>query len=515
MSRFETYEVAAFEPVPQGFSSPRLPYHVEPAHEEALISWLARLATRFGVSVQILLRSLGIKAELDRGSLGWFRPAPTILDAIAARTGVDTPRLRKMTLCEWAPMIQKDEGMEGFGPSRPLSVAALCTTKQPMFLCAQCLRGGTEPYLRLSWMLGWTALCPQHRTVLTSRCPHCRSPLKLPVLSAAEPHAVHRCGDCHVDLFSAEAPAAHEHAIRLQRTLLTGKQQGVTELVGIGPLPWPVVSAFVDALLDRVCLASPARRRARLYARVRHDFDLGNELTLGEWDSRYGHLLLMAWLLDRWPRNLRSGLSILRASPIDTQIAWRHELSPMIRRQLQEIWQCVGQKRSAGRKSWRSWLEQLPQTSEELRARAHRERLEHRRVRLIALAGLRDGRSIKEVAAAIRYQPETVSRWLHQGAQNGLEVMLERSRGRQMLSSAQVAELALWIADYPLPGAPEFRLLQAADVIAESMTRFAVDITHQVASRLLRMHANSRRWRRTRLYPIRAMDSRMKGPIHK
>ena len=515
MSRFDTYEVAPFEPVPVGFSSPRLPYHVEPAHEEALVSWLVRLATRFGVSVQILLRALGVKAELDRGSLGWFRPAPAILDAIAARTGVDIHRLRKMTLCEWAPMIQKDEGMEGFGASRQLSAATLRTTKQPMFLCAQCLCGEPEPFLRLSWMLGWTALCPQHHTVLTSRCPQCRSALNLPVLSAAEPHAVHRCGDCHVDLFGAEAPAAHEHAMRLQSTLLTGKRQGVTELVGMGRFPWPVVAAFVDALLDRVCLASPPRRRARLHARVRHDFDLGNELTLGEWDSRYGKLLLTAWMLDRWPRNLRSGLSILRTSPIDTQIAWRHELSPTIRSQLQQILQRVGRKRSVDHKSWRTWLEQLPQTSEELRARAHRERLEHRRVRLIALAGLLDGRSVKEVAAAIRYRPETVSRWLHEGAQNGLEVMLERGRGRQMLSSAQVAELAQWIADYPRPGAPEFRLLQAADVIAESMTRFGVDITHQVASRLLRMHAKSRRWRRTRPYPIRAMDSRMKEPIHK
>ena len=68
-----------------------------------------------------------------------------MLDTIAARTGVDTNRLHKMTLSEWAPIIQKDEGMEGFGTSRQLSATTLRKTKQQMipllFLCCSSALG--------------------------------------------------------------------------------------------------------------------------------------------------------------------------------------------------------------------------------------------------------------------------------------------------------------------------------------------------------------------------------------
>jgi hypothetical protein len=83
-----------------------------------------------------------------------------------------------------------------------------------------------------------------------------------------------------------------------------------------------------------------------------------------------------------------------------------------------------------------------------------------------------------------------------------------------MLSCAQAAELAQWLAESSHPKNPGYRILRVADVIAEAMTCFGVDITRQVATKLLRMHARSRRWRRARPYPIDAMSSRMKEPVH-
>jgi hypothetical protein len=95
-----------------------------------------------------------------------------------------------------------------------------------------------------------------------------------------------------------------------------------------------------------------------------------------------------------------------------------------------------------------------------------------------------------------------------------LEALLERRRGRQLLSSAQVAEIAEWLACRPLPGRPGFRVIRASDVITETVDRFGIQIARTVALKLLRTHSTSRRWRRPRLYPIRAMDSRIIEPVH-
>jgi hypothetical protein len=198
-------------------------------------------------------------------------------------------------------------------------------------------------------------------------------------------------------------------------TLLSGKLQGVTQLTGIGEISWPLAVAVVSVLLELLRIDPAARRRARLYARVRRDFDCGSGWTLGDWTGRYGNLLLTAWMLDHWPHNLRSCLRTIGSSSLHTQIARHHELTPAIRNQLQQIFHTVAPRRSLNRESWRPWLDQFPETSKQLRVRAEREGLEHRRVRLIALAGLREGKSVKAVAAAIRYQPHTVIRWLQEG----------------------------------------------------------------------------------------------------
>lgn len=508
MSRFEPYEFAAFDPIEEGFSNGRLPYYLAPAPEEALVSWLARLARRLGVSVQTLVRSAGMTADFDADSLWWFRPEPTMLARIAIRSGVQSSRLREMTFTDWAPAVRT----EGFSASAHRFTVRRIT--QPLVVCTQCLREDRDPYLRLSWMLGWIGLCPKHKTVLTSCCPQCRAPLRVPVLTSVGAYAFHRCDRCNIELLGADAHPAHEQAVWLQAALLEGKRQGMTQLGDLGPLPWSVAVAVLDTLFELAWIGPPSRHRARLYRRVRRDFGLSKGSGLGEQGSRYGNLLLTAWLLDRWPRNLRSGVCILRSSPVNTLIGHHHDLNPATRARLQELFEPVNNKSSRRRKSWRAWLDQLPHTGEELRARACQETLEHRRVRLIALAGLRDGRSVKEVAAAIRYQPETVSRWLREGATNGLEAMLERSRGLQMLSSAQVAELARWLADTPLPGTPGFSVRQRSDVIAEAMKRFGIEITGAVASRLLRMHGKSWRARRPRLCPTRAPNSRITEPVH-
>jgi len=516
VSRFEPYAVAAFGPVSKEPSKPPLPYHLEPAHEEALISWLSRLAMRLGISLQTLLQSTGLAAGCTGDLAWWLRPGATVLARIGRTTGTDAEKLLSMTFAQWEPVIQHDDDIvERFYPPRQLLTAkARRQSAQQIMLCTQCLRDDTEPYLRLPWMLGWTALCPRHATVLTSRCPHCQASLKLAELIS--PCAPPRCARCHAALTSADTRPAHEQAVRLQAALLAGKQHGSSELAGLGLMSWPLATATLEILLGLAW--TPTLCRSQLYRYIRRDFDLGGEFDA--WNGRYGSLLLVAWLLDRWPRNLRACVGMLRASRTSTRIEGHHHFPQHIRTRLREIFQPFGyaprleRRRHNRTPPWRSWLDHLPNTGEELRARAYRERLKHRRVRLIALAALREGRSVKTVAAAIGMLPKTVCDWLHEGARNGLEALLERRRGRQLLSSAQVAEIAEWLACRPLPGRPGFRVIRAADVIAESVGRFGIQITRTVALTLLRTHSKSRHWHRPRPYPIRALNSRIMEPVH-
>jgi putative transposase len=74
--------------------------------------------------------------------------------------------------------------------------------------------------------------------------------------------------------------------------------------------------------------------------------------------------------------------------------------------------------------------------------------------------------------------------------------------------------LTTWIGEPEKMIKPGFRVIRASDVIAETAERFGIYITGTVALTLLRTYGTSRRWRRPRLYPIRALDSRITEPVH-
>ena len=512
MLRFEPYDVAEWVPVSTDRTKPPLPCHLEPAPEEALISWLSRLAMRLETSVQTFLQTADVTVDRPLESTWRLRPKPNFLAGIGRRTGFDASQLLSMTFAQWQPVIRNDHDiLERFYPPRQhFTPRSRRQALQQIVLCAQCLRDDSEPYPRLPWMLGWTALCPRHATVLTGHCPQCQASFRQDQLMTL--YVSQCCGHCNAELTRIRPQPAHEIALRLQAALLAGKRDGSSEFANLGMMSWPLATATVETLLALVW--TPALSRRPLYRYIRHDFDLGGDFD--EWSGRYGDLLLVAWLLDRWPRNLRVCRGLLPRPLPGTSLQCRPDLHPDIRAQLRGIFQPVSypwRRRHARRPSWRSWLDHLPLTGEELRARAHRERLQHRRLRLIALAGLRDGRSVNTVAAAVRVRPETICDWLHAGATNGLEALLERRLGRQLLGSAQMAEIAEWLACRPAPGAPGFRVIRAADVITESRVRFGVQITHAVANALLRRHCKSRRWRRPPLHPLGALSSRIMEPV--
>jgi hypothetical protein len=67
-------------------------------------------------------------------------------------------------------------------------------------------------------------------------------------------------------------------------------------------------------------------------------------------------------------------------------------------------------------------------SASELRTRARRELYSCQRVRLLAIADARDGKEVEAVAGTINVQPETMYCWFRQGAVDGLDSDLKKSK---------------------------------------------------------------------------------------
>ena len=124
----------------------------------------------------------------------------------------------------------------------------------------------------------------------------------------------------------------------------------------------------------------------------------------------------------------------------------------------------------------------MPETGDELRARAAVDRFPHRRMRLLALADVRDGMPVELAAEAAGIIPRTLYIWLRRGAKGGLDAALDRQRGA--LNQAQAVEIAQWIAEAPT-NQPRWRTNRVQN---EVFRRYRLEISKDVAQNLLRKH---------------------------
>jgi transposase len=407
-----------------------------------------------------------------------------------------------MTFWPWQSAIRDDEATERLNARRFTGPAS----KQPLpcriVVCPQCLTEDTQPYLRLTWMLGWISICPRHMAILVSQCSTCGATLGFPVFASKAAFMPRQCKRCNVDLACMSVRHADKRAMQVQEALLAGKRMGSVELPGIAAMDWPLAVAAMDILLGMIWSNTRRRMRERLYARINRDFGLEPQTGSGYWTHRYGSLVLLAWLFDRWPRNLHVAFGTLRTPRLPALIDKVFATDENTRTSLKEIFRSAAPKRPTNQGWWRRWLDELPQTGQQLRDRAGQERYDYRRMRLFVFAQLREGCSVKTVAAAANLQEKTIYLWLHCAASQGLEAALERTRGRQQLTSAQAAQLAQWLADCSDPHKPGFQRLRSQHVINEARRRFGISITKTMACRLMRMHHYRRGYRRP-LYRLR------------
>ncbi|RVG25672.1 hypothetical protein CN233_25185 [Sinorhizobium meliloti] len=474
----ELFEPPGEEPPTQ---RPRLPGGMAPLPGEALASWLLRYAEPFGIAPDDLLLRNSDMELTGRGD--WCRrPHPHLVERLATATGVDPARIIEMTFGAEAGDDALDDLRERFSAQRFRAPATISRRQRRMAVCACCLADDAMPYVRRDWTAGWATVCADHKTVLIGDCPECGYRLRMPSLSSKDYFAPDRCPRCAFRLATALPREAHRAAVALHRQILEARESGVFDLPGQGPIAWPVTMALFDVLLGAVWIDTRLVVRRRLAARIEGDFGRG---VLGpEPTSSYDGLLILAWILDGWPDRLRTAIAILQGPRPRRQIERWRDLDDKTRQRLLDLLLAIwpDQKPADDRGWWHAWIENLPETGDELRARAAVDRFPHRRARLLALADVRDGMPVELAAEAAGIIPRTLYIWLKRGATGGLEAALDRQRGA--LNQAQAVEIAQWIAEAPT-NQPRWRCHR---VLNEVFRRYRLEISREVAKNLLRKH---------------------------
>ncbi|MGH6834143.1 MAG: TniQ family protein [Methylocella sp.] len=486
MSPAETYEVEFFDA--EVVEAPRLPARVTPLPDEALASWLLRFADPFGVSPEALLLGDG-EAGLATHPEWWRKPDALLVAALARGTGTSDDDVRALTFADWPDDGRDDALPERFSRQR-FTLEQPARQTRRIGVCPGCLAEDDTPYVRRTWTLGWLAACPTHGMMLVRSCPECGKKLRLPTLSSRDHFAPDRCPHCAFQLARASTRAAPEAVVRFQQHVLGGRPKGIVDLPGVGVLAWPVAVALFDVLLGAVWIDTKPIARDQLFARITRD--LAAE-PFGEIAATYQGLAILAWMFEGWPMRAQAALAILHAVRPRRQMQRWPNLDVVIYAEVEKLLLAAWPDESPGpeRAWWRAWIDTLPETGDDLRAQAARERLLHRRARLLAIADVRDGLPVEVAAEVADVLPRTLYRWIQRGAKGGLDAALERPRWLY-LTEPQVMELVEWIAAAP-PDGPRWRVDRVQN---EALRRFGAEISIYVADRLLRRHGP---WRRRRV----------------
>lgn len=300
MLRFEAIDTLDPQSCSRPTPRPPLPLYVEPAPEEALLSWLLRLATHLRVSLRTLTASGFGVDDRTLCAQWWCRPPAWLLVRISERTGVSLARLWEMTFEGFQPVYRDDEASGRFTGRRYDSLAAKSRGYR-FVVCGECLKSDVSAYLRRFWLLGWMATCPDHGTILIERCSACHATLRAAPFATRASFSPATCTRCGTHLLHGPGVPAHPSVRRLQAAFLRGKSDGAAELDRFGELTWKEIVALADVLIGIVWTDLTVAEQEQLWIpytqAFRHELRQPTDIFGGRHDSLY----FLAWLIDGWP----------------------------------------------------------------------------------------------------------------------------------------------------------------------------------------------------------------------
>src|SRR5690349_16564455 len=138
---------------------PRLPLGPPLRPDEALPSWVERIAVRYDLSAYDLVRHLLPKADDVAEMLRWldYRPVAPLEAALVDVAGQPAVDFRGHRLTDPAM------GLESLWPRRQPAWCPLCAIED--------VATHGEVYRRVMWTLGGVLLCTRHQCLLTTACP--------------------------------------------------------------------------------------------------------------------------------------------------------------------------------------------------------------------------------------------------------------------------------------------------------------------------------------------------------
>lgn len=301
MLPFELHDIAPARAVRKRHLPRQLPFYVEPLADEALLSWLLRLATRLRVSMHTLAcYSFGVDDRAGH-TRWWLHPHPWVLARVSERTGVGVTRLRKMTFSGYQPVYRDDEA-DGRFCGRRFEVSPPNHRSLRLAVCGPCIEEDERPYLRHEWLFGWTAICTRHNVQLIERCERCRAALRVGRWTTAAMFAPGRCTRCGEGVRVFPDRLADPCVCALQKRMLGAKLEGHMDLTGLGRMTWREFVALADVLIAGVWRWTSMDERAQV--RALYTQSLGDSHGGNTYNGRHDALRFLAWLVGGWPHGV-------------------------------------------------------------------------------------------------------------------------------------------------------------------------------------------------------------------
>ena len=164
----------------------RWPLHPPPYPDEALTSWLSRLAAIYGRDpIDFLGYEFNYLTDREQFEFLDLKPPDSLLEGLSERTGVEISQVRSLTAQSYTPLlIESLTPLPEYYADYVYQFNLLFSKSKPMkqkvkdwvpwfnrkrFLtikgCKACINEDI-PYLRLYWRFPWMMSCPKHGILL-------------------------------------------------------------------------------------------------------------------------------------------------------------------------------------------------------------------------------------------------------------------------------------------------------------------------------------------------------------
>jgi uncharacterized C2H2 Zn-finger protein len=215
----------------------RWPFHPLPRPDEALSSWIKRLAQQYGHDLYAILDRKDFRGfrlnNIDR------RPSEKLVQHLSNRTGVPAGEIGKHGLLFYDDHFPSRIAQNGKTISGLEGTLTIGRSRESRFIlgtrgiryCPACL-DDPVPYFRWYWLLGYYAACHVHGILMHDSCPSCNKPVNYFNFTAS----LDKCRYCNTALQTAGRLAVNDNVVNMLYEIFVSK---------ISPLPGYTAQEFL------------------------------------------------------------------------------------------------------------------------------------------------------------------------------------------------------------------------------------------------------------------------------